>query len=62
MKNMKRDTPKICSTCEHCVYIGEGDFICDIDEQVIVMEDFMPNENYNCCNECDWEKADDDDE
>ena len=56
MKRKKKNLPKICSTCANCVYIGEGDYICDVDEPILVMEDHMPNENYCCCNECDWEE------
>lgn len=32
-------TPKICETCDNCVYVGEGDFICirkDEPELVII--------------------------
>ena len=25
----KDKTPHICETCDCCVYVGEGDFICD---------------------------------
>ena len=56
MWKTKKNQPKICSTCANCVYIGEGDYICDVDEPIIVMEDHMPNENYCACNECDWEE------
>lgn len=53
MKN--KEIPKICDTCINCVYIGEGDYICDIDEPVLVIEEHCPNDNYCYCNECDWE-------
>ena len=33
---------RTCETCDHCVYIGEGDFICDRkDEPVLVIEDWI---------------------
>ena len=33
---------KVCSDkCEHCIYIGEGDFICDLN-LAIVIEDWIP--------------------
>lgn len=55
MKNSKKDTtPKICSTCDNCIYIGEGDYFCDVN-MVLVMEEHQPNDNYDYCNECDWE-------
>lgn len=56
MKRTKK--AKICSpeTCDHCMYIGEGDFICDKDgddeasiEGVIVMEDWEPTDMYLYC-------------
>ena len=24
--------------CDHCLYIGEGDFICDIDNDIVISE------------------------
>lgn len=48
-------------TCANCIYIGEGDYICD-SNMVTVMEDFTPNDNYNYCNECDWESDDDEED
>ena len=55
---MKKDKEpvKICATCSNCQYIGEGDFICTVDEPIIVMEDFCPNENHICCGLADWEE------
>jgi len=33
---------RTCETCDHCIYIGEGDFICDRkDEPVLVIEDWI---------------------
>ena len=33
---------RTCETCDHCVYIGEGDFICDRrDEPVLVIDDWI---------------------
>ena len=49
---------KICSpeACDHCMYIGEGDFICDKDmgeddviEGVFVIENFEPTNMYLYC-------------
>lgn len=53
----KKEEPKICYNCGHCIYIGEGDYICDSDnEPIIVMEEHIPNENYYCCGGADWEE------
>lgn len=62
MKKKKTKIPKICSTCANCVYIGDGDYICDVDEPIIVMEEHMPNDKFTCCGGADWEPADEDDE
>lgn len=47
-KYQHRDKPRMC---DRCVYIGEGDFICDKGpgEPVIVVEDWVPNENAGHC-------------
>ena len=47
-KYQHRDKPRMC---DHCVYIGEGDFICDKGpgEPVIVVEDWVPNEDAGRC-------------
>lgn len=40
---MSKDTQKDCETCDYCVYIGEGDFICDKrEEPELVIENWQP--------------------
>ena len=39
---------KDCWSCDACLYVGEGDHWCD-ETHEIVIEDFIPNENYLCC-------------
>lgn len=58
----KKKTPKICNTCVNCVYIGEGDFICDVNEPILVLEDFTPTEDFMSCNGVDYESEDECDE
>lgn len=43
-------TMKTCdpSECDDCIYIGEGDFYCQ-NEQEIVISDFVPTDEYLCC-------------
>ena len=53
-KKQKTDI-QICCNCANCIYIGEGDYICDVDEPILVMEDHVPNENFICCGLADWE-------
>lgn len=50
----KTPVPKCCHNCANCIYLGEGDYFCS-ENDVIVMEEHCPNDNYNYCNECDWE-------
>lgn len=48
--------PDICNFCDHCIYIGEGDYICDVDSPpVLVMEDHTPNDNFWYCAGADFE-------
>lgn len=56
MRKKQKEQPKICNTCANCTYIGDGAFICIADEPILVMEDYIPNENFCACNECDWEE------
>lgn len=51
---VRRKVAKCCdpSLCDHCVYIGEGDFLCDChpsSEYVAVMMDWEPTEHYMHC-------------
>ena len=34
--------------CDHCIYLGEGDFMCD-PHKVIVVADWTPTEDYMKC-------------
>jgi hypothetical protein len=48
-------------TCENCIYIGEGDFMCDADDTPrIVLADFEPTEDFFWCNGSEWEDSDED--
>jgi len=42
---------KICDPeqCEHCVYLGEGDFACDDNDFAIVIENWEPTDDYMIC-------------
>jgi len=55
----KKKCPKICNTCVNCVYIGEGDFICDYEEPVLIMEDFTPSDDFMYCNGENYESEED---
>lgn len=40
---------KECESCDECVPIGEGDFICTKEEPKIVLSDYIPTEEYGWC-------------
>ena len=44
---------KDCSGCNHCIYIGDGDFVCDKHihepEKAVVIEDWSPTDNHLQC-------------
>lgn len=49
---------KTCDRCEHCVYIGEGDYICDKGLPFICMEEHSPSVYYGACNDpATWKEA-----
>lgn len=52
-KKRRRPMPKTCdpNMCDHCMYLGEGDFVCDKGpgQPVLVVEDWQPNENAGRC-------------
>ena len=37
-----------CSLCENCVYVGEGGYLCDV-KQVIVIDDWITTPDYMVC-------------
>lgn len=50
-----KETPH-CMNCDHCIYIGEGDSICDaMDEPVLVLSDWEATDDYFCCGSSEWE-------
>lgn len=56
-----------CHYCSHCIYIGEGDYICDKCLPFICMEEHSPSTYYGACNDPElWREAqmsvDEDDE
>jgi hypothetical protein len=48
--------PKMCQNCEHCIYLCEGDFICDMDEPTLIIEEWQPTKDYYNCGGVDFEE------
>lgn len=46
---------KNCLDCANCVYVGDGGYLCDC-RQEIVIEDFAPTGEFLCCKGKDWVK------
>lgn len=51
-RNHGRKNVMICdpSFCESCLYIGEGDFLCERYTEIVIA-DWMPTENFLLCEE-----------
>ena len=48
-----------CEYCDDCLYLCEGDFMCDrYGTFAIVKEDWTPTEYYNNCKKCKSYKGD----
>lgn len=54
VKRVRKKPRLLCDPglCDHCLYIGEGDFLCDChphSEYVMVMSDWEPTKFYLHC-------------
>ena len=54
IRRAQRRPAKYCDPglCDHCMYIGEGDFVCDSHPRsafVLVISDWEPTEDYLHC-------------
>lgn len=52
--SLKTEVVMTANLCDHCMYLGEGDFVCDLhglgpEETVFVMEDWEPTEHFLQC-------------
>lgn len=46
---------KNCYCCDHCVYIGEGGYMCDVCSEIVV-DDWAPTEDFYICGGKDFEQ------
>ena len=44
----KKATPKTCLECAKCLYIGEGDSVCE-DDYELILDDWTPTDNFCKC-------------
>ena len=51
-----------CINCDNCVYIGEGDSICTLEDPVLVLEDWESTDEYYYCGGEGYEPTDEDEE
>ena len=40
---------KVCEQCINCMYIENGDMVCDLNDE-LVYENFQPSKKYMWCN------------
>lgn len=38
MAKKNKQIPSTCEHCTHCTYIGEGDFYCDLKEELVIVD------------------------
>lgn len=43
-----------CYNCNNCEYIGEGGYMCSMNNDVVI-EDWQPTEDFNSCEGKDFE-------
>ena len=49
VKNRKHLTDMLnCHNCENCTYIGEGDYMCGMSNEIVI-SDWQPTEDYYTC-------------
>lgn len=49
LENNNENT-KDCLNCKYCIPIGEGDHICEENPHKIVLNEYIPSDDYNWCN------------
>lgn len=47
-QKQKNESEQNCYNCEHCVYVGEGGYIC-AQNNSIVIDEWMPTYGFNSC-------------
>lgn len=58
LKNRKQfGNTRNCQHCENCTYIGEGDYICSMTNEVILYDFNSPTEHYFSCKGKDFVKC-----
>ena len=53
-KKVKAKKEKNCYTCDHCIYVGDGGYWCEVCTYIVV-EDWEPTEEFNFCEGKDFE-------
>lgn len=57
MSKHKRKHPELnknCYNCNNCEYIGEGGYMCSMNNYIVI-EDWRPTEDFNSCKGKDFE-------
>ncbi len=57
-KNTEENKEVNCFDCDNCLYIGEGDYICeDFEEPLIVITGHQPYKKFNYCKKKKFNKS-----
>jgi hypothetical protein len=54
-RKRKNGQPNNCEYCEHCIYVGEGGYMCDMSNEIVI-DDFEPTEDFYMCDGKDFLK------
>ena len=53
-RRKKKKIEKCCETCANLIAIGEGDHICDARPGKIILDNYVPANDYYCCGGTEW--------
>lgn len=48
MKRRHRECRRNCYFCDNCTYIGDGGYMCDVDNSIVI-DDWEPTEDFFSC-------------
>lgn len=54
-RKIRTELIKNCHNCEHCIYVGDGGFFCDVCTYIVI-EDWQPTEEFCFCDGKDFEE------
>lgn len=52
---IRNENSRNCYNCNNCEYIGEGGYMCSINNDIVI-EDWQPTEDYRSCGGKEFER------